>query len=194
MNATVAKTSYNRNKIHPQKFALWVACAGITMMFVALTSAYLVRRAAGNWIEFALPDIFTWSTLVIILSSITLYGASRSFKKGNIQLYKGLLISTFILGLAFVSVQYQGWLALKDLLGLPLGTNPSSDFVYAISMIHVAHVMGGIGVLTVALVHGFSLPSKVTPTRLLRLELTSTYWHYVGVLWVYLFVFLAFLT
>lgn len=191
MNATVAKVDARKIKIHPQKFALWVACSSITMMFVALTSAYLVRRAAGNWIEFALPQIFTWSTLVIVLSSVTLYLAARYFKKENFQLYKGMLIATFILGLTFVGLQYQGWLALKDLVGLPLGTNPSSDFVYAISMIHVAHVMGGIGVLTVAMVHGFSLKNQATPNRLHRLGLTSTYWHFVGVLWVYLFVFLA---
>jgi len=63
---------YRRSKIHPYQFALWVGLATIIMMFVAFTSAYVVRRAAGNWYEFQLPDIFMASTVVILLSSATL--------------------------------------------------------------------------------------------------------------------------
>lgn len=74
MNATVA-TEYTRSKIHPKKFALGVACASILMMFAAFTSAYIVRQAAGNWLEFRLPDIFYINTLVILLSSATVHGS-----------------------------------------------------------------------------------------------------------------------
>ncbi len=183
--------THTRNKIHPKKFGLWAACASITMMFGAFTSAFLVRQAAGNWLEFALPGVFTLSTVLIVASSITLHGSYLAFKKGAVSLYKGLLIATFALGLFFVAAQYEGWLAMKELLGLPMGTNPSSDFVYLISMIHAAHVVGGVAVLAVALIHAFTLTSGPTPTRKLRLELTATYWHFVDVLWVYLFVFMT---
>jgi len=191
MQATVTNQIHTRNKIHPKKFALLAACASITMMFGAFTSAFLVRQAAGNWLEFALPGIFTLSTVLIVASSVTLHGAFIAFKKGAAPLYKGLLIATFALGLAFVVVQYEGWQAMKDLLGLPLGTNPSSDFVYLISMIHAAHVIGGVAALLVALIHAFTLTSGPTPTRKLRLELTLIYWHFVDILWVYLFVFMT---
>ncbi|MBL7792054.1 MAG: cytochrome c oxidase subunit 3 [Saprospiraceae bacterium] len=191
MQATVTNQIHTRNKIHPKKFGLLAACASITMMFGAFTSAFLVRQAAGNWLEFALPGIFTLSTVLIVASSITLHGAFIAFKKGALPLYKGLLIATFALGLSFVVVQYEGWQAMKDLLGLPLGTNPSSDFVYLISMIHAAHVVGGIAALLVAVIHAFTLTSGPTPTRKLRLELTLIYWHFVDILWVYLFVFMT---
>lgn len=194
MNATVAKPEYTRNRIHPKKFALWLGCVSISMMFAAMTSAYMVRQAGGNWLEFALPPVFTLSTVVIAVSSATLFGAGVAFRRGNDTLYKILLFSTFVLGLVFIGLQYEGWMTLKQSLGLPLGTNPSSDFIYVISMIHAAHVMGGIAALTVALIHAFSLKRGITPARKLRLELTSTYWHFVDGLWVYLFIFFALLT
>ncbi|MEM9918943.1 MAG: cytochrome c oxidase subunit 3 [Bacteroidota bacterium] len=176
------------SKIHPQKFALWVACASIMMMFTAFTSAVLVRQAAGNWLEFQMPSLFYMSTAVIVLSSITLHSSYWSFKKGNKSLYRGLLIISLILGTAFVVLQYQGWLQLME-MGVPLRTNPSGDFVYVISGVHAAHVLGGLTVLCVALVHAFGLPFKQTKARLLRFQLTLTYWHFVDLLWIYLIVF-----
>jgi len=115
MSATVVRGNYVRNKIHPKKFALLVACASIMMMFAALTSAYMVRKAGGNWLEFPMPSIFLVSTVVIVLSSITLHIAYISFKRGNEALYKGFLLGTFGLGIAFLILQYQGWLALSGI-------------------------------------------------------------------------------
>ncbi len=188
MSATVVRGNYVRNKIHPKKFALLVACASIMMMFAALTSAYMVRKAGGNWLEFPMPSIFLVSTVVIVLSSITLHIAYISFKRGNEALYKGFLLGTFGLGIAFLILQYQGWLALSG-IGIELTTNPSGSFIYALSGIHAAHILGGITALIIALLHAFSLKYQATPTRILRLEMTMTYWHFVDILWVYLFIF-----
>jgi cytochrome c oxidase subunit 3 len=187
MNATVA-TEYTRSKIHPKKFALGVACASILMMFAAFTSAYIVRQAAGNWLEFRLPDIFYINTLVILLSSATVHGSYLAFKRGKTQAYRVLLVFTLILGLAFLALQYQGWQALTS-IGVELTTNPSGSFVYVISGVHAAHILGGIAALIVALIHAFALPHKVTPARKLRFEMTLIYWHFVDFLWVYLLVF-----
>ncbi len=184
----ISSPEFSRNKIHPQKFALWVAIGSIVMMFAAFTSAYVVRRAAGNWLEFKLPDIFFVNTAVIVLSSFTLQYAYASFKKGNEKRYKGLLVTTFILGLLFVVLQYQGWQAMNA-IGATFTANPSSSFIYVISGIHAAHVLGGLAALTVALVHAFVLPFKATPRRKHRLELVCHYWHFVDVLWVYLIGF-----
>lgn len=189
MNATVANGSYRRNKIHPKKFALYAGCASILMMFVAMTSAYIVRQAAGNWLEFKLPNVFLYSTIVIIASSLTLQGAYRAFINGNSSVYRSLLTLTLGLGLGFLVLQYQGWLAMRD-IGVELVGNPSGSFVYVISALHAAHILGGIAALVVAMLHAYSLPHKVTPVRKLRFELTLTYWHFVDFLWIYLFIFL----
>ncbi|MEL6276856.1 MAG: cytochrome oxidase subunit III, partial [Bacteroidota bacterium] len=79
---TPIEIATRRNKIHPLKMTLWVAIASIVMMFTALTSAYVVRQAAGNWLEFDIPNIFYVSTLVIVVSSLTLHGAYLAFKRG----------------------------------------------------------------------------------------------------------------
>lgn len=179
-----------RNKIHPKKLALWVALVSLVMMFTALTSAYVVRRAAGNWLEFSIPTLFYVNTLVILASSITLHAAYIAFKREAELAYKFLLSVSFVLGIAFVVLQYFGWEQLTA-EGVPLKTNPSGDFIYAISGLHALHVIGGIAVLAVALIMAFLKGVKQSAARKLRLELTLTYWHFVDVLWIYLIVFLS---
>jgi cytochrome c oxidase subunit III len=93
-----------------------------------------------------------------------------------------------VLGIAFVVLQYVAWANMKS-IGVPLTLNPSGDFIYVFTSFHAAHVLGGIAVLFVALVHAFSLPFKPTAKRKLRFELTLTYWHFVDFLWIYLFSF-----
>ena len=183
------KKQQTQNKIHPKKFALYAGCASIMMMFGGFTSAFIVRQAQGNWLEFPLPDMFFYSTAIIILSSITLQLSYRSYLKEKVSMYKGLLLLTLILGLSFVVMQYQAWLAMYD-MGVELTRNPSGDFVYLISAVHAAHVIGGIAVLIVALAHAYLLKYKKTVQRKLRFELSLTYWHFVDLLWVYLLVFL----
>lgn len=188
MNSAVANNTFRRNRVHPQKFAMWVACASLLMLFSGLTSAYIVRRAAGNWYEFPIPNAFFTSTIVILLSSMVLHASYLQFKKGNERNYKLFMLGGFILGIAFLLLQYKGWIDLKE-MGVPLRTNPSGDFVYVISWIHAAHVLGGIAALIVAMIHAFSLKFKVTEVRKHRFELTLTYWHFVDFLWIYLIVF-----
>ncbi|HRI61237.1 MAG TPA: heme-copper oxidase subunit III [Saprospiraceae bacterium] len=184
----ISSPEYSRSKIHPQKFALWVGIGSIVMMFGAFTSAYVVRRSGGNWLEFKLPDIFFVNTAVIVLSSVTLHYAYTAFKKGNEMWYKGLLITTFVLGILFVILQYEGWKAMTA-IGATFTVNPSSSFIYVISGLHAAHVLGGIATLVVAMVHAFVLPFRPTIRRRQRFELVCHYWHFVDVLWVYLIAF-----
>jgi cytochrome c oxidase subunit 3 len=185
-----AKVKIGRNKIHPHKFALWAAMAGILMMFAALTSAYIVRHAVGNWLEFKLPNIFFMSAVVMLLSSISLQASYRYFKAGNKKAYQVLLLITAVLGLAFLAMQYTGWLEMES-IGVFLDGNPSGSFIYVISGVHAAHVLGGIAVLIVALMHAYLLEFKVTEKRKVRFELTLTYWHFVDLLWIYLLFFLV---
>lgn len=178
----------NRSKIHPKKFALFVACASMMMMFAGLTSAYIIRQAAGNWLEFALPNMFYYNTVVLLASSLILQASYSAFKKENAALYRGLLVLGFLAGLTFIVLQYQAWLAM-DLNGVRFDGNPSGSFVYVLSGIHVAHVLGGISAIIVALAHAFILPVKATPKRKLRFEMTLIFWHFVDALWIYLLLF-----
>lgn len=187
--ATVGLEGKRKSRVHPQKFALWVGCASIVMMFAAMTSAYIVRQSGGNWLEFRLPDVFFYNTVVILLSSATLHGAVLAFRKMKTALYQGLLLASFILGLAFIVLQYEGWMQLID-TGIELTTNPSSSFLYVISGLHAAHVLGGVVAILIALLIAVKNKHVVTPLRELRLEMVAHYWHFVDGLWLYLYVFL----
>jgi cytochrome c oxidase subunit 3 len=176
-------------RIHPKKFALWVGLTSVVMLFAALTSAYIVRRSAGNWQDFALPSAFFYSTAAILASSVALHLAYKSYLAAKVTAFKLLLSLGFALGITFVALQYQGWLQLGD-IGIFVATNQSASFVYLITAFHVAHVVGGIAALVVAMVYGLRKKYEdVTPKRKLRLELIFTYWHFVDILWVYLLLF-----
>jgi cytochrome c oxidase subunit 3 len=178
-----------RNRINPQKFALWAAMASIMMMFGAFTSAYIVKQAAGNWLEYSFPTMFYISTISIIASSVTLHLSFNAFKAGNEKQYKTMLWATLLLGIGFVVMQYLGWMELFK-RGIDLKGNVSGSFFYLISGIHALHVLGGIAALIVALIHANTLKYSVTDKRINRFDLTVNYWHFVDFLWVYLFVFL----
>jgi len=178
-------------RIPPKLFALWVSFASIIMMFAGLTSAYIVRQGAGNWLEFPVPSIFLWSTIVILISSITLHFSYKAFAAGNETGYKSLLLVTTVLGLMFLVLQYFGWQALNE-SGISITGNTSGSFVYVISGIHAAHILGGIGALVTALVFAFKLKYFVSERRKLRFRLVVHYWHFVDVLWIYLFIFFMF--
>lgn len=175
-------------RIHPKKFALWIGIVSMLMLFAALTSAYIVRKGAGNWFVFKMPDAFFYSTAVIVASSITLHGAYIAFKDEKKLLYRSLLVLTTILGIAFIMLQKMGWSEMQA-NGVYLSTNPSASFMYMLTGFHVAHVFAGIAALFLAVFHAFSLPFQVTQRRVLRLELTLTFWHFLDVLWVYLLLF-----
>jgi cytochrome c oxidase subunit 3 len=170
-------------------FALWVAMGSMVMMFGALTSAYIVRQAAGNWLEFRMPQVFFISTAVILASSVALHASYRAFRKGSEMQYKIFLLVSLILGATFVVMQYQGWMTLYG-MGVSLDGNPGGSFFYVISGVHAAHVIGGLFALLTAALHAFSLRYQVSEKRRRRFQLVLHYWHFVDFLWLYLFLFL----
>jgi len=180
---------HTTNKIHPLKFALWIAMASITMMFGAFTSACIVRQAAGNWLEFDLPRIFFVSTVVLLVSSLTLHTSFRSYVAGQESRYKGFLTLSFILGIAFLILQYQGWIDLFS-VGIDLKGNPSGSFLYVLTGIHALHIIGGLAAMVVGVMVAYTRKFKVTQKRKINFELTLQYWHFVDLLWVYLLIFL----
>lgn len=176
----------NDNRFHPLKFALWLGIASIIMLFAALTSAYIVRKAQGNWTEFRMPVIFWINTLIIILSSFTMKRAVKYFRELKESAYKIALTITFLLGVCFLIGQYMGWLALEN-IGIYINGNPSGSFVYVISGVHAAHIVGGLLIMLFSLIRALVKPFN--PNRLVNVQMMATYWHFVDVLWIYLFIF-----
>ena len=186
-------------KVHPQKFALWLGISVLCMAFGGLTSAYLVRKAAPNWQEFVMPVQFTYSAVLMVLSSITLQGAVWAFKKDKISMYNTTLVVSLALALGFLVSQFLGWKTLEA-NGIYLNGNPAGSFVYVISYLHVAHVLGGILPMMIALVRSlwvFGDPAKLAAfktnnNKRVGIELLATYWHFVDILWIYLLLFFMF--
>jgi cytochrome c oxidase subunit 3 len=178
-----------RKRLHPYKFSLWVAMASIVMMFAGFTSAYLVKSNDTNWLQFALPPVFWYSTVVILLSSLTIYLAEKSFKARDMARYRVLITLTAGLGILFVILQWLGFQYLQNhgvkLIGS--GSNPSGSFLGVITGVHMLHVLGGVIVLIIMFLKAFNSRSKNYSS--ITIEVASTYWHFVDAIWIYLFIF-----
>jgi cytochrome c oxidase subunit 3 len=173
--------------MHPKKFALWLFIVTIFMIFAALTSAYIVRRADGNWLIFELPNLFLVTTCIILVSSGTMHWAYLAVKKDNLESAKLAIALTTMLGISFLAGQFLAWGELVK-NSIHLVGNPSGSFVYIISGLHGLHIVGGVVFLIVVLISIFQY--KVHSKNLLRVEMCATYWHFLDGLWLYLFVFL----
>lgn len=175
--------------MHPKKFLMWLFIVSIVMIFASLTSAYLVRKAEGNWLEFNLPQIFWYSTGILAVSSISMHLAYLAAKKDNFSLLRIAISITFVLGLAFLFMQVEGWTQLVA-MNVYLVGNPSGSFVYVISGLHGFHIVMGLIVLTFAFVAAWRL--KIHAKNLTQIQICATFWHFLDVLWIYLFLFLLY--
>jgi cytochrome c oxidase subunit 3 len=171
----------------PKKFILWLFLVSILMLFASQTSAYLVRRAEGNWLEFEMPKIFWYSTAVLLISSMAMQWAYFSAKKDQFKQLKIAISITFVLGLVFLWMQFEGWKQLVAMNVYFVG-NPSGSFFYVFTGLHGFHIISGLIVLLLALASSFRL--KVHAKNLRRIQICATYWHFLDILWLYLFVFL----
>ena len=181
----------NQNQKNSSKQMLWIGMAGITMFFAGLTSAYIVRKAEGNWTEFILPEWFWYSTITIALSSVVLILAKQKIKKDKSVF--SLVLSVFMLGLLFSFFQLNGWKELTN-QGIYLtgeGSNVSGSFLYVLTLSHLVHLIGGLIALLVTAIN--AKRKKYSAENYLGLEITSIYWHFLSILWIYLFFFLKYL-
>lgn len=174
----------------PKKFGMWIFLVTVVMLFAGLTSAYIVRRADGNWTNFELPSILWFTTVVILLSSVTMQWAFIAAKKDDTKTVRLMSVLTSILGLVFLIGQVLGAIQLgKE--GVRLSGNPSGSFVYILAGVHAVHLVSAFILVLFVLVNSFRF--KNSRKYLLQIELCTTYWHFLGVLWLYLFVFLLLL-
>ena len=183
----------------PLQFMLWMAVGASGLVFLFLTGAYLARKNnLEGWNSTFLPEVFSYSTVVIVLSSLTLWQANRAFKEERFSNYRLMMGSTLALGIAFICLQFLGWNTLIT-NGDTMSSSVSAAFVYVISGVHLAHILGGIVLLIIVFVEALrnfkyvdSFVYSVNPPNQLKLTLVSIYWHFVDVLWVILFLFLIF--
>lgn len=190
-----------RKKIHPQKFMMWIAMGSMAMAFAGLTSGYLVREAQGNWRYYSMPSLFWLSTIAVVISSISMIMGVKAFKARQMPRFRTLITITLLLGVAFGALQLGGFYqlyhtaqlvringeTLSQAAPVRVDGNPSESFLFVIAGLHLAHMIGGIIGLLIVFIRAFRTKVKVYNT--IGLEIIGTYWHFVDILWVYLFVF-----
>jgi cytochrome c oxidase subunit III len=165
---------------------LWVSIASIVMMFAGLTSAYIIKSNQVNWKPVTLPNAFWISTAVILLSSLTIQMALRSFKQRDYALYRKLILVTLLLGIGFVILQWVGFNQLWK-QNITFKGAGAGQFLYIIFGLHALHVIGGIIALVVIALKGLFSKTKYYGSN--PIEVAALYWHFVDVLWLYLLIF-----
>ena len=186
MEITVEQTQ-QRKRIHPHKFTLWVAIGSIIMMFAGLTSAYIVKSNQAGWQSVGMPQVFWYSTATIVISSLVMQMALRSFKQREMNRYRLLIATTLLLGVTFVILQGVGFRQLWN-SGIQFkGSSGGGQFLYVIAGLHALHVLGGVIALMVMFVKAFLGRTKLYGS--VPVEVMATYWHFVDLLWIYLLVF-----
>jgi cytochrome c oxidase subunit 3 len=174
--------------VEPKKFVLWLLLVSSIMLFAGFTSAYIVRRGEGEWVVFELPIMFMLNTGVVVLSSVFMQWAYIAAKKDELNQTKLGLGLAIVLGTLFCIMQYWGWSQMvynSIYFGF---ANPSGSFVYVITGLHMAHVIIGILYLVIIFIQTFRF--KVHKKAIRGIAMCNTYWHFVGILWIYLYVFL----
>lgn len=188
----MAQVQMEQDKLNlrPKKFLMWLFVITSFMLFAALTSGYIVYTAGdpSRGLKMILPRIFMYSTGVILLSSVTLVMAYRAAKMLQFGKQKFYLAVTILLGAAFFVLQLLSWRVLVGQGVYFVNQNASQSFLYVFTGAHLLHIIGGIAMLIHALRGKLANIPQVK--NLFNLELTSIFWHFLGVLWIYLYVFL----
>jgi cytochrome c oxidase subunit 3 len=175
-----------------RKMMLLFSLLSITMTFAGLTSAYIVSKARPDWLkDFELPNYFLVSTIVIIISSLTMWLAKKNIKKSEVSKTSFWLALTFLLSVLFMISQFMGFQELinRGYYFTGAQSTVTTSFLYVLSLLHLAHVFAGMIVLIVVFVRN---KNKKYKEETLGFELDETFWHFLGFLWLYLFVFLYF--
>lgn len=176
-----------------KKMMLWFGIISMVMMFAGLTSAYVVSKSRPDWVAgLDLPNSMYWSTLVIILSSVTLILSKRSIENNNRSNASMFLMATLGLGIAFVVLQFQSFADIIAAGFYFTGSESTitTSFIYVVLLAHLVHLAAGLIVLLVVIYNHFK--QRYYPGQMLGFELGATFWHFLDLLWVYLFLFLYF--
>lgn len=176
-----------------KKMMLWFGIVSLIMSFGGLTSAFIVSSSREDWLyDFTIPHSFLISTMIIAFSSLVFIAAKKALLKKKYLLSQSLVIGVFALGLTFIYFQILGFNELIE-SGYNF-TGPTSNitmsYIYVIAVAHILHVIAGLVSLVVVIIN--HLKKRYTPTSKLGFDIASTFWHFIDLLWVYLFLFLYF--
>ncbi len=188
-----AQISPKRFVIHPAKFILWLFIVSIILFFGGLTSAYIVLKGIQldkipkRWdAGFELPVLFWYNTATIIISSMILQWGVWMARRNDFERARIGVMLTFFLGLLFVSGQVFAWMKLLDHGIFVASSNGAESFLYVLTGTHGLHILAGLIFLVLVLLKS----SKKEKVHLISFENCATFWHFLGLLWIYLFVFL----
>jgi cytochrome c oxidase subunit 3 len=173
--------------VNPKELLLWLFLGSVSMLFAGLTSAFIVAYGDKSWQLVTMPQNFMWSTIAIVLSSVTMHMAYRSAKQNEIGQIKVYLTLTLLLGLVFFAFQALGYQEMTSNGFFLVGENTNSSFVYLISGIHLAHIISAILAVIGSLISTFKY--KVHSKSLVSIRMTGTYWHFLDIVWIYLYFF-----
>jgi len=173
-----------------KKFSMWIFIFTSFMLFAALSSGFIVYTGGrGHGLDVILPHAFMYSTGVIIISSITLFLASRAARLLQFAKQRLYLWLTFFLGVAFFAIQIYAWYVLAIKMGIYfINPNASRSFIYVFSGLHLVHVFAGLMVLLNVIIASYRNTPQVK--NLFKMEMASIFWHFLDIIWIYLYVFL----
>lgn len=186
-------------RIHSSEFLLYVAIGSICMMFAGLTSAYLVKKNLGNWVSFPLPTAFIYSTFFILTSSITLQFTKYFFNKKSSFLSLYCLTYSLLAGILFLILQIDGFKTVHESGLNYIGANStiSATFLLVLAGLHLLHALVGCVCLAILTIRFFwfrhATDTQILERLGLKLKMNSIYWHFVDILWIYIYIFLIYI-
>ena len=190
MNINDSLTEKNKRA---KKMMLWFGMISMSMTFAGLTSAYVVSSSRSDWIEqIDLPFAFTISTFLLLLSSGTFYLALKNIKETLLKRAQTLLLITLVLALVFIYFQFQGFREIIEQGYYFTGAESSitTSYLYVLVLLHLAHLIAGVVIVLIVFYNSFR--EKYSEANTLGFELAVTFWHFLDILWLYLFLFVSF--
>lgn len=189
INLAHAEEAEQPLSMHPKKFIVWLFIVSIFMMFAGWTSAFIVARSEGGLLNIELPKLFTITTVILLVSSVTIHLAKRAARKDNLVAVRLMLGFTFLLGTAFLIGQWLGFGKFVEQDIFFIGGSSVQSFLYVLPFMHGLHIIAGLIFVAIVLYRSFRF--KVHSKNLASMEMCATFWHFLDGLWLYLFVFLT---
>ncbi|HRX84446.1 MAG TPA: cytochrome c oxidase subunit 3 [Phycisphaerae bacterium] len=175
------------------KFGLWLFLASEIMLFGALFSSYVLLRVNGAFPHHGTPEnslsvpIGTLNTMILITSSVTMVLAWASFKLNKPGKGRLFLLLTMLLAMTFLVIKIIFEYRHKYHMGIRPDTSTFYAIYYCMTGLHGLHILGGIIVIGYFLLPGFGLWKKNPEQFTNRIECTGLYWHFVDLVWIFLF-------